>query len=42
MKAIQLPPQTPEQLQAFEKMYRTTKDGRLRSPVCVKDFETTS
>jgi len=31
MKAIQLPPQTPEQLQALAAMYRTTKDMRLRS-----------
>jgi len=31
MKAIQLPPQTPEQRQALAEMYRTTKDVRLRS-----------
>lgn len=31
MKAIELPPQTPEQLEALESLYRTTKDVRLRS-----------
>jgi transposase len=30
MKPIQLPPQTPEQLEALEELYRTTKDVRLR------------
>jgi transposase len=31
MKAITLPPQSAEQLQALEDMYRTTKDVRLRT-----------
>jgi transposase len=31
MKAISLPPQSAEQLQALEAMYRTTKDVRLRT-----------
>ena len=31
MKAIELPPQTPEQLEALDELYRTTKDERLRS-----------
>jgi DNA-directed RNA polymerase specialized sigma24 family protein len=30
MKPIQLPPQTPEQLEALDHLYRTTKDVRLR------------
>jgi transposase len=30
MKPIQLPRQTPEQIEALEKLYRTTKDVRLR------------
>jgi len=30
MKPIQLPEQTPEQLQALDTLYRTTKDVRLR------------
>jgi len=31
MKAIELPPQTPEQIEALDELYRTTKDVRLRS-----------
>jgi transposase len=31
MKAIELPPQTPEQLAAVDALYRTTKDVHLRS-----------
>jgi transposase len=31
MKAIELPPQTPEQIEAVDELYRTTKDVRLRS-----------
>lgn len=31
MKAIELPTQTPEQLEALERLYRTTKVARLRS-----------
>jgi transposase len=31
MKAIELGPQTPEQLEVLEEVYRTTKDVRLRS-----------
>ena len=31
MKAITLPPQSAEQLQALEELYRTTKDVRLRT-----------
>jgi transposase len=30
MKPIQLPAQTPEQMEALERLYRTTKDVRLR------------
>lgn len=33
MKPIQLPPQTAEQVEALDKMYRTTKDVRLRQRV---------
>lgn len=31
MKAIELPPQRPEQLTALEELYQTTKDVRLRT-----------
>jgi transposase len=31
MKAITLPSQTPEQMQALDELYRTTRDVRLRS-----------
>jgi hypothetical protein len=31
MKAIEIPPQTPEQIQALDELYRTAKDVRLRS-----------
>jgi len=31
MKPIRLPPQSPEQLEALEELYRTTKDVRLRT-----------
>ena len=31
MKAIRLPSQTPEQLEALETLYYTTRDVRLRS-----------
>lgn len=31
MKAIEFPPQTPEQIQALDELYRTTRDVRLRS-----------
>jgi len=31
MKAIEIPPQTPEQIQALDELYRTTKEVRLRS-----------
>lgn len=31
MKAIELPPQTPEQIEALDELYRTTRDVRLRS-----------
>jgi transposase len=31
MKAMELPPQTPEQREALDELYRTTKDVRLRS-----------
>jgi transposase len=31
MRPIQLPPQSPEQLEALEELYRTTKDVRLRT-----------
>lgn len=31
MRPIRLPPQSPEQLEALEELYRTTKDVRLRT-----------
>lgn len=31
MKAIEIPPQTPEQIQVLDELYRTTKDVRLRN-----------
>jgi len=31
MKAIRLPPQTPEQMQALDELYRATRDVRLRT-----------
>ena len=31
MKAIRLPPQSPEQLKALDELYQTTKDVRLRT-----------
>jgi hypothetical protein len=31
MKAIELPPQSQEQLAALDELYRSTKDARLRS-----------
>jgi transposase len=33
MKAIEIPPQTPEQIQVLDELYRTTKDVRLRNRV---------
>ena len=31
MRAIKLPPQSPEQLKALDELYQTTKDVRLRT-----------